>query len=204
MEIKNAGLQEVEGFDFQENYYYLNYQIWLYESDQSIEYRFGGSNLNEISSEDLFLVANEEGFIMGFTSDFENGDTNPIAHFVMGDIADAVYNEYSIGNPPGDDIYLSGYPANGTMYRFGPTALVDTDLFKTNTFKLYPNPVSGVLTITAKDLTDPSYTITDITGKKVMESNFALTTTMQVNVEGLVPGIYYINTNGQHLKFIKK
>jgi Secretion system C-terminal sorting domain len=56
---------------------------------------------------------------------------------------------------------------------------------------IYPNPVStGKITVATKSAIEKDITIFDVLGKKVLQATF--TTSKELNVSGISPGIYII------------
>ncbi len=69
-----------------------------------------------------------------------------------------------------------------------------------NEFSIYPNPVSDMLYIQeSKDVNSPSYLIYNIYGQQVMSSN-----SKQMDVSGLLPGMYLLVQDQTVIKFIKE
>ena len=71
-------------------------------------------------------------------------------------------------------------------------------------YKLYPNPVSDILTI--ENLTPHSdLELIDSSGKVVKQIKNIQTPKTQINIKNLAPGIYYLKINNQSSqKIIKK
>ncbi len=190
IEIKNAGLELATFFGVFEDFFFLSYQIWLYENNNAIEYRYGNHNITNL--EILF-----DEVLVGLESD-ENGSV------LTGSSIQPTYNEYNISNPPGNDFSptLNAYPASGTVYRFTPTALVGVDKFSKNAFAVYPNPVESQLHVDRKDI-GSSYEVYTVLGAKVLSGTLTTENTV-INVENLNKGIYIIKMGNAVQKFIKK
>ncbi len=73
------------------------------------------------------------------------------------------------------------------------------------TFSLYPNPSSDIITIT-NNLMNSSIEIYSLIGQKTLTANFDRETT--ININKLKPGIYIVyvtnNNNRNYIKFVKK
>ena len=93
--------------------------------------------------------------------------------------------------------YIMGASSNLTI----GTSL-GTNLFNKNNIKIYPNPVSNLLTIS--DISDlKTYEIYNYIGQKVVNSTALLTNSIEIS--NLNPGIYFLLFDGQiTTKFIKE
>ena len=85
------------------------------------------------------------------------------------------------------------------------TSNLATDTFETQGFKIYPNPAKTILNIQSNNnVTIDKVILTDMTGKKVMET----TQTNAINIEALSSGMYIIqaySADAKHQsKFIKE
>jgi len=64
--------------------------------------------------------------------------------------------------------------------------------------RVFPNPVASSLTILGSG--DSSFEIINANGKRAMQGNL---TNGTIEVNDLVPGIYFLKTLGQHMRFVK-
>lgn len=190
LEVKNAGLEEATYFDYSEDQFYVSFQIWLYESDNAIEYRYGNHNVT-----DLALLYDE--VLVGFDSD-------ETVSVLDGDSAQPTYVEFSIDNPPGDEFAptLNAFPATGTVYRFAPASTAGVKAFSKNAFVLYPNPAEANLHI-IKTNGEANYEVYTLLGSKVLSGTVTAANTV-INVENLNKGIYLVKIGDAVQKFIKK
>lgn len=191
LEIKNAGIETAEFIGLDEDFFYVNYQIWIYEADQSFEYRYGGHNITDVE-----LATDGEGMVVAFGDDTQIG-------LVSGNIDSPIYAEYTINTLPMDNYTLNAHPANGTVYRFMPSGTASVPGFALAKTALYPNPASSTLYVKS-DTAFSSYTVYDVTGKVIVQNNNVASDAASINVEGLAPGVYFVKVNNQSLKFIKK
>lgn len=191
LEVKNAGLEETLYLGISEDSFYVNYQVWVYEADQSIEFRYGEHNVT-----DTEYVTEGEGILIGF------GDNNQIS-LVSGNVESPVYAEYTEDTLPMDGYTLNAHPANGTVYRFTPSGTASVPGFALAKMELYPNPASSTLYLKS-DTAFSSYTVYDVTGKIILQNNNVGSDTVTINVEGIAPGVYFVKVNNQSFKFIKK
>jgi hypothetical protein len=91
------------------------------------------------------------------------------------------------------------------LLRGGELALSNTP-FQQQKMVLYPNPVEDGITVILPENSSPvSYTIIDITGKKVLQISAS---NASINVQNLEKGIYFLIVNSESgdyvSKFIKK
>jgi uncharacterized repeat protein (TIGR03803 family) len=94
----------------------------------------------------------------------------------------------------------------GTLFKFQLSVLNIADHINTLGFSVYPNPVKNILTIqNPKNLSLDKLTITDLTGKKVLEQNGIAN---PINISQLQQGVYLLQIKSEgynsNLKFIKQ
>lgn len=103
IEWKNAGSYE-ELFEGNSQDMFINFQLWLYEGTNTIEFRFGENFIN-----DPALFYGSFGIYLGVTDADMNTDEFTNAHFFTGSINAP---ELSMS-----DVTIEGTPAEGTVYR---------------------------------------------------------------------------------------
>ena len=172
----------------------LNFQIWLYENDHSIEFRYGSM------------------MYPAFHPAFDN------------QIITSIFLDYNFSSDEGDILTLSGHPAfcmleninsaddlgiysltyyvNAMVYRFEPTSIpFSVDENNLVSYSIYPNPTSNKLTVDLVDLNGVNTTIKlyDSSSKLVFEKQ--TTSTLMIDVSGFAKGMYSleISTNEQVL-----
>jgi hypothetical protein len=89
------------------------------------------------------------------------------------------------------------YLGNIVSHNFNYGTL-DTDNFKTNKITLFPNPASKILNINT-ELPLDKITMTDLTGKKVLETN-----SKTINVESIAKGLYMVEVLYGDDKWVSK
>lgn len=189
IEMRNAGLENAQAMGFEEDEFFINYQIWLYEFDNSVELRYGQSN---ITDNDLI---NDGNIIAGISTD-EN------AFFVSGDASAPTYGEYTESNFP-ENLSLSNLPVAGTVYRFNPPQAASVVNINKDAFSIYPNPVGDVLNIKSNGSDNHLVKIFDVLGNEIYSTNInAQHSTL--NISTLHSGVYMININSSLYKVIKK
>ena len=171
----------------------LNFQIWLYENDNSFEFRYGS----------MMYPAFDPIF-----------DNPAIA---------AIFLDYNFSSNQGNILTLSGHPAfceletinsaedlgvyslsyfvNSMIYRFEPTS-IPIEVNETNllTHSTYPNPASNLLTVDLGTLKDVRNTIKlyDSAGKVVFEKQ-STTATLNIDVSGFAKGVYSLELSNDEL-----
>ena len=88
------------------------------------------------------------------------------------------------------------------LARYG-TGILETDAFTVNTFKVYPNPTSGVVNIINQnaDLAHTPYTLIDQLGKTLINGNLG---TNQIDLSGLNAGVYFVKIENSAFKIVKQ
>ncbi len=191
LEVKNAGL-EMEFDSSGTTNLFLNYQIWFYEADKSIEYRYGSNNVTSVAS------LNDEGVSYILLS---HEDSNNIkGGFVNGTITSPTYTE--VTNPTSNPTNLNGLPAANTVYRFAVNPLAVKDQEKIE-FSMFPNPTNDVLNLTFPETVNKPYSVYDLMGREVLKGSLNNTTQAQINVGTLQKGSYILRIAGSTQKFIK-
>lgn len=185
VEFKNAGLDEDNN-----NTDFLNFQVWFYENDGTIEVHYGPSSIDAQS----YNPWSGQGPIVGY----ENNDVRGI--FLEGDSSNPTVKLYSYGI--NDEVYLSGMPSSGTVYVFGPRRfqISTPTISDAVSFSAYPNPFNNSLTITCNKTAD--ITLTDINGRVI--DNFTVDGKYELNTAYLSQGVYFLRcSNGSVMKIIK-
>lgn len=177
VEYKNMGREnDATGNDT------LNYQIWLHEADNAIEYRAGYNNVPDTVFAQLIsdLMSGKDVVTIGLAGN--NGDslgTDLDASFmhVVKDMGSQVFDTAfwisDLESNPllyADYLIYGTYPAEGSVIRFAPkTGGVNIGKIDFNLATVYPNPSSnGRFNIQLKEqLQDARLMVYDITGKVV-------------------------------------
>jgi len=114
MEIANGGFYNEFSYSTNNDSFYL--QIWIYETSNIIEYRYGPSHVTYPG--DYFYFSG--GPLVGFVqhADFNSQATGNFYYLVNNTTAPGI-DSASFPNFPSNA--LNNWPANGTVYRFTPT-----------------------------------------------------------------------------------
>ncbi len=158
-----------------------NMQVWLYETSNAIEIRFGP---NQITSQEINyegLPGPFIGIIGGF--DFDAFDVDSAAHFVTGN-----------PNMPtlsyADTIaFVDGDIPNGAIYRFyipnaGVNGLENADI------SIFPNPANTRISISSNKRIIQSVALFNVSGQEVIQP---LQATNGIDVSQLSRGVYVAN-----------
>ena len=197
---------------FFEDYYagtsasFANIQAWIYENDESIEYRYGD---NLIADETIFAY-------------YGGGPLVGMLHNLDGNGYDETFDEFLLlaGEPSSpvvtlvevlDDIdygeFLTAPPAPNTRYRFTRMGVSTKGISeRSNQFSIYPNPVSAFLNLVenvdAEEIQSVVIYSNDGRLIKTIASDYS-----NINVSDLVSGVYHLNiltTDGLAVKrFVK-
>jgi len=162
----------------------VNYQVWLYEAGNVIEFRFGACTL--LNPGDNFL--NPGGFICGLVDDLDfNTVTATNSNLLNGPHAGPTM----VGLSPTATDYITGTPQNGRVYRFTNTTITSV---KNNSIatgiKMYPNPAKDKLYISniSSELNNATIEFYDIAGKQIHSEKL----NAQVDLSAFTKGVYLV------------
>ncbi len=178
---------------------FMNFQLWLYEGTNTVEFRYGPSEINNPSESFEGETGPQISLITSFNIDLQQLDDT--AYFLSGNPT----NPTVIVLNPGQTIvlsYLQGMMPNGTVYRFLRQPLSIEDFSKVD-FQIYPNPALDYLNIKTQS-TNYNVTIYNSLGQKVN----ATLSENRIDISNLSDGIYFIKieteTGSAARKFIKQ
>jgi hypothetical protein len=107
--------------------------------------------------------------------------------------------------------FLHNSPANavGThallVDNFTVSQVLATDSFISNKFSIYPNPTSGLVSLSnSESINVKSVSITDLNGRIVKQNNFDSVSDIQMNISDLSSGVYMMNINSDKGTAVKK
>jgi hypothetical protein len=105
--------------------------------------------------------------------------------------------------------YTGGFttsPSAGGIFKYTGTVL-PTDSFSKNTFSLFPNPSSDIITVQNPNQAFNAVSFTDVNGRIIKKLDFASVTEKQISVSDLNSGIYFViletAKSNSVVKFIK-
>lgn len=182
----------------------VNFQMWVYETTNIVELRFGSSKITYPS--DYFYVGNSPLF--GYVKDFDlDAGTLTKAYSLTGTPSSPTVDSFTSIMSTTLPV-LSSYPANGTVYRFIPKAVASKIGESTiaNQFSVYP-------TVT-RDMINVDYTQSKASKVEIVAANGQLVKTININsgnhqidVSNLANGNYILNVanadGNASFKFVK-
>ena len=166
----------------------VNFQIWLYEGSNNVEFRYGFVDIkNQLDN----LNNGTDGFICGLTNNLDiatfsaNGGSNMLQGPSASPSVVAWSSSFNTAVTPN--------VSNGRVYRFQRNN-PNTGLNEINgqqLYGVYPNPVSSgdVLTINGEQSNLDSAEITDMSGRII---KIADVVNHQLSTESLKPGVYIL------------
>jgi len=196
IEYKNVGFWG----DTTENDY-MDFQVWLYENDNSIEYRYGPNSINNPTES----YEGRTGPMVLFypsVNVINSGSFNEDGYFLMDDPVNPTVIVANDNTPEPQNTIVGTIP-EGTVYRFDPEYLAVSN---TNQMavSVYPNPTQDIIYLQNPKQEDFSASLYDVLGNKMkiqMQSE-------QMNLSSLASGTYFLNLKfkaaSKTIKLIKK
>lgn len=168
----------------------VNYQVWLYETSNDIEFRFG--NMTILNAAINFL--NPGGFICGVIDELDfNNVTATNSNLLNGPHA----NPTMVGLSPTGTDYITGTPQNGRVYRFTNNTITSVKQnSKVNGLGLYPNPAKNKLYVAniSSELNNARIEFYDLAGKQIHSENLK----EQIDLSSFTKGIYLVKIKTQN------
>lgn len=203
LEIFNAGFWDEDDIHSTLNDS-LNFQVWLYESTNAVELRYGPSKISHYS--DYFFAG---GPLVGFIKDLETDSEDFDKIYLLKGTATAPVID-SISSPPSSNIpHLTAYPASGTVYRFVPKASSTgvNEMIATDYVKVFPTVCTDKLTVVNNNQQDMQYKIVSLSGT-VLAKGVINNGNNVLNVSHIPTGMYALSltdSKGQTTyKFVKQ
>jgi hypothetical protein len=176
----------------------LNFQIWIYETDNAIEFRFGS---NTIVDPDLVYEGANGPQIAVVTGLNADGEEFNVATVLDGSPEDpTVINSQNVNEV--EFVTLNGTPQDGRVYRFSP-GTVNTSDQQLESFTVYPTMAQNEIWIKDYSGMRSAFTMYDQAGKQVRSGIYA--NGEALNISSLTPGMYFItlDNNVSTIKFVK-
>lgn len=195
MQWSNAGFWNPDYLSVNPDYY-INMQVWMYESDNVIEFRYGPSFITDQFQQDLI---NEEGINFLSVLMFENDEGEFVAS-INGNPANPTFMAGLLDTIPEDDFEDFGllrFPAANTVYRLTPSTSGIHSYADMNV-SVYPNPVSDLMTINGAD--NALVQIFDVNGKLLVSEVY----NQPISVSELPSGLYMVKITTDQGSVVKK
>ena len=169
---------------------FMNFQIWLYEEGNVIEYRYGPNEINDPDSSFEGLDGIQLALFPLLTED-GGGPLNQDSYILSGDpqnpelVTLSTQEEFE----QAEAISLTGAIPDGTVYRFSSETLSITDEVNNPVdFTIYPNPSNGVFEVQS-DVIDYKLQVYDVSGQLVMDTDSSIET---YDISALSKGVYFV------------
>jgi hypothetical protein len=181
LEWKNAAfLNELIKYSKSTNY--TNMQLWLYETTNAIEFRYGPH-----------LVTFPDT-IYEFQSGPAIGISNDVAlsyNFLVGDSSKPTVSTIPFQT-------ITGTPTNGQIYKFAPQA-TSISVLNRPKVEVYPNPAMNNIRLLFPEASELyAVSIVDPVGQVLLTKTVKGVNDYLLNIENLLPGTYYVKVVGDN------
>jgi hypothetical protein len=197
LQWKNAGL--VQWYTTSDTSDFVNFQIWLFETDNHIEIHFGASSTDPgtYGYPESTSDANPGPSLMFYFNNCEN---------VLGIIGPCNLPSYWIFNDCSwNPSFLDGTPSNGIIYNIYPSSASISEMIN-NSITVFPNPTNNILNISEipEDFSLLELSIIDPIGQICFQSNAILENTRNLtfSILNLNDGVYFLKLTSQDNKTI--
>lgn len=171
---------------------YVTFKLRMYKKKRVVEFHYGPSN---ITKENPFTTGQKPIIVISLLS--QDFNTVYEQHFFSGDPDKPTHHLYP------DFKYASGFPSEGTVYRFVDNKSASVSKKQQHLLSLYPNPSSHSLTIET-DLQVTGYRIFNSAGQIMSTDSGDTSNHFQVSIEALKPGLYILETSLIDGSFVRK
>ncbi len=161
----------------------LNFQIWLYENDYSIEYRFG--SMMYPAFDPVFDSQIITSIFLDYNFSSNQGNILTLSGHPAFCFLENINSSEDLG------LYSLSYYVNAMVYRFEPTSTpFNVDDNNLVSYSIYPNPSSNKLTIEFGNLkgVETKIQLYDSSSKLVFETQS--NSTIMIDVSGFSKGLY--------------
>lgn len=169
---------------------YLNFQLWLFETSNAIEIRFGPKSITE----PLIDFEGETGSYVALLHNWDCNNSGILGHQLMlggtpanPDLYDNVYNLSDTL------LYLDGVIPPSTVYRFVPASTAsEEEVSSLVTMALVPNPAEDVIRIVLSE-----GSVADLERAYIIGMNGQIMMNLEnvstdISIVDLDPGIYFL------------
>lgn len=204
IQYSNAGFaKEIDSLGVSNDY--VNFQLWLHESNNAIEIHYGNYLVtNEVISFDG-ATGPSFGLFMIEETNLDNGNPD-VAIFLENDpmSPDLMRETENV-----EERALIGMPPTGMIYTLTPIADTTemtsaTEILWLEGVDVFPNPTADVLQIKVQDqqLIGANYALTDANGKLITKGNTQENT--EISLQNLPSGTYFLKMQKDNTGVIKR
>lgn len=183
-----------------------NFQVWLYETSNIVEIRYGASRITPANLPNYFAFGNGTPFVGFFKNvNFNNGTYGKL--FYLRGTAAALFLDSAL-LPSVPTSGLANYPGSGTVYRFTPTGnggstSVSDAVAAARDMTLYPTLADNAVTVEWSGEEGERYQILSSAGALVRVGKLQRGA-QQLEVGALPPGTYNLRVAGGGHVFVKR
>jgi hypothetical protein len=163
----------------------VNFQVWLYQSSNDIEFRFGATNIQNMPVN----LTNSNGFICGL---FDSLDYNT-SLATKANMLNGIHSGPTMVGPNANftDV-ITGTVQSGRVYKFSRNAMI-TSISQNPHFSnihLYPNPAKDKLFINniSQELNGSSVDFYDVTGQRIYSTRLS----NEIDISSFSKGLYLV------------
>jgi hypothetical protein len=155
---------------------YVNFQIWLYETSNIIEFRYGPNSIQGAGAwpEDFGLF-------------HEAGSTSTTSIEVLGNPAAPTVSAGTLM----DGTHLNGFPAPNTVYKFVRTGTAVSEIGKMDDLVASYDIEKNQIVVSGKDIKLAKCEIYSLAGQRLFEKLIE-NNRLYIPASGLVPGLYIV------------
>ena len=188
LEWKNAGFEDDDN-----NSYYMNFQLWIYEGSNMIEIHYGPSSVPN------YFYADQENACGLYEYDW-NEDVGQV--YIVEEGTDGYQFEIPDFDDDDDDWepnFFTRVPENGTGFRFYPKNSVGMDELE-SVIQIHPNPATDFLYLENDEQLPMEYQVVSLDGR-ILKTGTSSEQKIQIDLSDLNPGIYFVRgtKNGNNL-----
>lgn len=199
LEFANAGF----AFNFN-NTDSINFQVWLYEGSNVVELRYGSSRVNPNAF--LLYFSSSTGPSLGYLRNLDYSGAAAFGkyYYLRGPAATPTVDTATLPTQP--TAVLTGYPAAGTVYRFGPSSTginLTEAMAAARSLKLYPTAATTAITVEWAGTAGEAYEIISATGQQVAAGRLQRGT-QDIPVSNLAAGTYHLRLAAGSHAFVKQ
>lgn len=189
-EVSNAGIYEEYDL-YSTNNDTVNYQVWLYEGSNVIEFRFGPSNISHYS--DYYFLTGQP--MMGFIKEIFIGTSNFKAfYYFTGSYNSPVTDSAKQGT--GFNAGMNIHPPDSTVYRFTPKPVgIGSTIAMLSELQLISNTGNNFISLNSPYNTLLEYKIVSLNGS-TLQTGVIHTGINKLDISSLPYGMHILAVSG--------